>query len=273
MSVIMGRGEDAKKAIENNGGGGSLDKDKAFIGLKAGQSRKVRILSPKDYVAYKAHGHFSKGIRTTPCIAPLEERCLLCEAANYNGEHVGGLIDTVKTQKGDTVSEYKNMYAKKRVLFALVDLEEGGEDEDENPEGMLRVFDATSNQADGLIATIDEYSEDLDDMAFTLKRTGDKQDTTYSLNPIMPKKMKDLQPTFDKYEEKDIPDEIFEEALVTRSTEDQAKDLQKAGFPVKEIFDMDVTSTQGSEEDAGNEKAEAKAKEENENPSDEDLPF
>jgi len=247
MSFIMGRGDEAKKAIEGNSGGG-LDLKKAFIRLKAGQSRRVRVLTKFDYVAYKAHGHFTNGIFTQPCIKVAGERCLLCEAANYDGEHVGGLIDTVKNMKGEEVSEWASMYAKKRVLFAFVDLEEGEEGEDGNPEGMLRVFDATKNQADGLIATIDEYADDLEDMAFTFKRTGEKQDTTYTLNPIMPKKMKELQPTFDKWDGEEIPDSLFEEALQARTTEEQAKELQKAGFPVKDVFDIDVKEEKDEDE-------------------------
>lgn len=246
MSIIMGRGDDAKKAIEGKGGG--LDLKKAFIRLKAGQSRKVRILSKFDYVAYKAHNHFANGIYTQPCIKVAGDRCLLCEAANYKGDYIGDLIDTVKNMKGEEVSEWASMYAKKRVLFAFVDLEEGEEGEDGNPVGMVRLFDATKNQADGLIATIDEYAGDLGDIAFTLKRTGERQDTTYSLNPIMPSRMKEIQSTFDLWDEKEVSDSLFEEALQARTTEEQAKELQKAGFPVNEVLGLDVKV----EEDEGN---------------------
>lgn len=224
MGIIMGRGDEAKKAIES--GGGKLDLKKAFIRLKAGASRKVRILTKFDYVAYKAHGHYTNGIYTQPCIKVAGERCLLCEASNYEGD----LVDTVKNQAGKEVSEWASMYAKKRVLFAFIDLEED----------MIRVFDATKAQADGLIATIDEYGDELEDIAFTFKRTGDKTETSYTLNPIMPKKMAEVQEVFDKYDGQEIPDEIFEEALQARTTDEMAKDLKKAGFPVKEVLGIDV---------------------------------
>ncbi|GEK57141.1 hypothetical protein CHL76_02300 [Marinococcus halophilus] len=245
MSVILGRGDEAKKAIEGNGGGGGLDFKKAFIKLKAGQSRKVRILSPNDYVAYKAHSHYSKGIYTQPCIASTGERCLLCEAQKYDKE----------TDK-DGNSVWGAMYAKKRVMFAFVDLEEGAEDEDGNPEGMLRVFDATKSQADAIISTIDEYADDLDEVAFTFKRTGEKTDTSYSLNPIMPKKMKEVQPTFDKFDEEEVSDKIFEQALQPRTTEEQAKELQKAGFPVKSFLNYEVTEEDSSDEEPEGEQEE-----------------
>ncbi|WP_163530918.1 hypothetical protein [Halobacillus ihumii] len=239
MGVILGRGDEAKEAIKNQGGG--LDLKKAFVRLKAGESRKVRVLSARDYVAYKGHTHFTNGIFTQPCIHVAGERCLLCEAANYEGELVGGLIGTTKTQQGETVSEWAGMYAKKRVLFAFVDLEEGAKDDDGNPEGMLRVFDATKNQSDNLIANIDDYADELEDVAFTLKRTGEKNETTYSLNPIMPKKMTEVQATFDKWDGKEVPDKTFEQALQERTTEEQAKELQKAGFPVKDALGYEIT--------------------------------
>lgn len=257
MSIIMGRGDDAKKAIEG-GGGNRLDLKKAFIRLKAGESTRVRILSKIDYVAYKAHGHYTNGIYTQPCIKVAGERCLLCEAANYDGELVDGVtIKKVKTQRGDMVSEWASMYAKKRVLFAFVDLDED----------MIRVFDATKNQADGLIATIDEYADDLDDLAFTFKRTGERNETVYSLNPIMPKRMEEVQETFDKYDDAKIEDAIFEEALQTRTTDEMAIDLKKAGFPVKEVFGIDVKATEEGEAE------EAESIEGEEEVSDEDLPF
>lgn len=232
MSIIMGRGEDAKKAIASES---KLDLKKVFIRLKSGQSRKVRILTPYDYVAYKAHGHFTNGIYTQPCIKVAGERCLLCEAANYDGN----LVE--KDDKGKSV--WSSMYAKKRVLFAFVDLEENE----------IRVFDATKAQADGLIATIDEYADELDSIAFTFKRTGERNETSYSLSPIMPKKMAEIQDVFDEWDGKEVPDELFEEALQARTTEQQAKELQKAGFPVKEVFGIDVKDDEegSADEDEG----------------------
>lgn len=234
MPIFMGRGEEAKKAIENSGG--SLDLKKAFIRLKAGQSVRVRILTPYDYVAYKSHGHYSKGVFTQPCLKVIGERCLMCEAANYDGE----LVE--KDDKGKSV--WNPLYAKKRVLFGFVDLDED----------MIRVFDATKKQADALIATIDEYADELDSLAFKLSRTGEKNETTYSLSPILPKKMKDIQEVFDKWEGKTIEDVLFEEALQARTLEEQAKELQRAGFPVKDVLGIDVKVDEN--QNSGKEEAE-----------------
>lgn len=226
MSVLMGRGEQAKKALES---GSKIDLKKIFIRLKAGQSRKVRILTPYDYVAYKAHGHYAKGVFTQPCIKVAGERCLLCEAANYEGD----LVE--KDDKGKSV--WSSMYARKRVLFAFVDLEE-----DE-----IRVFDATKSQADGLIATIDEYADELDSIAFTFKRTGERNETSYTLSPIMPKKMAEVQEVFDKWDGKEVPDELFEEAVQARTNEQQAKELKQAGFPVEKALGFEVADDEDND--------------------------
>lgn len=225
MSIIIGRGEDAKKAIEDNST--SIDLKKIFIKLKANESIRVRVLTKFDYVAYKAHGHFQNGIYTQPCIKASEGRCLLCEAANYEGELVDEVYNSF-TKKNE--SEWKSMFARKRVMFAFADLEDGE----------IRVFDATRNQADGLIATIDEYGDDLEDIAFTFKRTGDGRDTTYTLSPIMPNRMKDVQEAFDKFDGEEVETDLFIEALQARTIEQQAKELQKAGFPVKDVLNIEV---------------------------------
>ena len=41
-------------------------------------------------------------------------------------------------------------------------------------QGELVAFDASKNQAKGLISTIEEYRDELDTFAFTFKRTGEK---------------------------------------------------------------------------------------------------
>lgn len=212
MSIILGRGDEAKKVmaqtVESN-----IDFKKAFFRLKSGESSKVRILSSQDYVAYKAHSHFNKGIFTQPCIAPAGERCLLCEASNF--KHNGNV-------EGD--KEWESLWARKRILFAFVDLEED----------CIRVFDATKNQAENLLASIEEYVEVLDEVAFTFKRIGEKNDTSYSLSPIL-KLNAELKDVFMKWEGQTIETSLFEQLLQPRTTEQQAMELHRAGFPVDEL--------------------------------------
>ena len=266
MSFIMGRGDEAKKALGNEGGGNNrnelVDGENMFIRLKAGDSVRVRVLSPTDFVTYLSHNHFMKGINTQPCIKPVGERCLLCEAANYKGEEIGGIIGTVKNRAGADVSEWAQMYAKKRTLFAFVDLDTQ----------TIRIFDATKNQADSMIATIEEYADDLDEVAFTLKRAGNKSDTSYTLNPITAKKFAEVEAAFNGFDNVEVEDKVFEDALQARTTEEQAQELRIAGFPLTVIGYEAPPSTDGGEGQKPEEEAPPQ-KQDGEDISEDDLPF
>lgn len=213
MSIITAKG---KKAGENaQKETSSIDFKEAYIKLKDGESVKVRLLSAEDYVEYKAHGSYAKGIFTQPCIASTGEKCALCEASNYEG----GTED----QYGKP--EWNHLYARPRYLFAFADI----------GKKTVRLFDATKNQAKGLISAIEEYGEDIADIAFTFKRVGNKTDTTYSLNPILKMKGADKE-GFDSFEGQEVEVEFFEKALFARTREKQIEELRNAGFPVAKVF-------------------------------------
>ena len=213
MSLILGRGVDAKKAIEQNTELNHAEAKAAFIRLKPGESFKVRILSAHDFVAYKAHAHFNKGIHTQPCIAPSGEKCLLCEAANYRGD-----VD----KEGNNA--WSSLWARKRLLFAFIDLVSDS----------LCVFDATRNQAEALISTIEEYADDLADIAFTFKRFGEKNETIYSLSPVL-KPDAELTAVFKRWDGREISLETFERILQPRTIMQQTEDLERAGFPLSQL--------------------------------------
>lgn len=219
MTVITARGKAAKESATRQNM--NIDFKKVFIKLKDGESVRVRVLSDVDYVEYYAHGSYAKGIYTQPCIEPIGEQCALCEAAKYNGE-----VD----DQGNPV--WKQVGRRKRYVFAFADIDTGE----------LRVFDASKGQAQGLIAQIDEYAENLDEIAFTFKRVGVKKDTTYTLNPILKLKAAD-QEKFKKFEGVQVEDAFFETVLQSRTREKQIEELQKAGFPVGLVFGGDVPAT------------------------------
>lgn len=207
MSVITARGQAAKESANKKRT--EIDFKKVFIRLKDGDSVRVRLLSAEDYVEYMAHGDFNLGIYTQPCTKPAGLPCAHCTAANSG------------------VEAFEKTYAKKRYLFAFADLDEG----------MVRVFDATKGQATGLIETIEQYREDVADVAFILKRTGTKTETSYTLNPILKLKPADKE-KFDKYEGEIVADEYFETMLQARTFDQQVEELQKAGFPVAAHFNV-----------------------------------
>lgn len=204
MSVITARGQAAKESANKKAN--SIDFKKVYIRLKDGDSVRVRILSNVDYVEYKAHGDFNLGIYTQPCPAPAGEKCALCEAANAG------------------VEEFEKLYAKKRYLFAFADIDED----------IIRVFDATKGQAANLIDTIESYAEDLGETAFTLKRTGNKTETVYALNPILKLKPADKE-KYAKFDGQVVEDAFFDTVLAPRTREQQFEELTKAGFPIEQL--------------------------------------
>ena len=205
MSVITARGVEAKESANKKGT--NIDFKKIYIRLKDGESVRVRILSHIDYVEYKAHGSYNLGIWTQPCLEPTDKPCALCKAASSGYSE-----------------EFDKLYARKRYLFAMADLDTGE----------LRVFDATKGQATGLIDTIEQYAEDLGDVAFTFKRIGNKTETNYMLNPIMKLKGDD-KAKFAAFNEVEVGDDFFEAVLVERTWEQQIESLTEAGFPVERI--------------------------------------
>ncbi len=238
MSVITAKGKAAKESANKQG----IDFKKAFIRLKDGESVRVRILSEEDFVEYFSHGHYSKGVFTQPCIEPAGEECALCEAGQYEGE---------KDDKGNNV--WRPLLARKRYLFGFADIDEGE----------IRVFDASKTQAQALIAAIEEYAENLGDVAFTLKRVGKGKDTTYTLNPILKLKKAD-QEKFYAFDGKEVEVEFYEKCLQPRTRAKQIAELKKAGFPIAEIFGNDDIKAAEAEE----KKAEEKKKEDNDKEDD-----
>ncbi|MFT4413238.1 hypothetical protein ACLM5H_05180 [Fredinandcohnia humi] len=210
MGVVTARGKEAKEAMKKKKQ--NIDFKKVFVRLKDGDSVRVRILSAYDYVRYMSHGSYVHGIWTQPCLKPAGKNCAICEANDAK------------------VEEFDGLYAKERYLFAFADIDEG----------MIRVFDATKGQAEQLVDTIEQYAEDLQDVAFTFKRTGNKTDTTYTLNPILRLKADDKE-KFEKFNEEVVEDEFFETVLQPRTYEQQIEELKKAGFPVEEYFDVQVS--------------------------------
>ncbi|MTV50026.1 hypothetical protein GJ688_13700 [Heliobacillus mobilis] len=205
MGVITAKGKDAKESVNKKNS--NIDFKKVYIRLKDGESVRVRLLTPEDYVEYRAHGSFQHEIYTQPCIQPAGQKCAHCEAASAG------------------IEEYQGLRAKKRYLFAFADIDEG----------IVRVFDGSRGQTQGLINTIEQYAEDLHELAFVFKRTGTKTDTTYSLNPIIKLKPDDRE-KFSRFDGTTVEEDFYETVLQPRSRQQQIEELQKAGFLVERTF-------------------------------------
>lgn len=215
MSVITNRGKQAKESANKQ----RLDFKKLYVRLKDGESVRVRVPSVEEYVEYQSHGAFDLGIYTQPCILPTGSRCAYDEVADYIRE-----MNIDKEDKDHPYYAYRGLYAKPRYLFALYDIDEQ----------MIRLFDASKDQAKKLIDDIEEYGDSLDELAFTFKRTGTKSSTTYGLSPILKLKEADRE-KFDGFDGI-VPESLYDQALMPRTFEAQIEELKKAGFPVAELF-------------------------------------
>ncbi|MBC9785918.1 hypothetical protein H1S01_15640 [Heliobacterium chlorum] len=205
MSIITAKGKQAKESLNKKVE--KIDFKKLYIRLKDGESCRVRLLSAEDYCEYFAHASYANGIYTQPCIKPVGEKCALCEASDTKTKGFDGL------------------YAKKRYLFAFPDLDMGA----------IRLFDATKGQAQQLIASIEQYCDDLDGLAFIFKRTGNKVDTNYSLSPIIRLNDADKE-KFAKFNGMTIEPEFYESGLQPRNRTHQIAQLIQARFPASQLF-------------------------------------
>lgn len=204
MSMIFtARGQEVKDSVNKK----KVDLKNAYYRMKSGDSVKVRVLTACDYVEYLSHASFTHKVYTQPCVSVLGQECALCTASKSG------------------VEGFEVLYPKKRYLFAFADMESGE----------IRVLDVSKNQAKKLIADIEEYSEDLDTLAFNLKKTGEGTNTGYSLNPIIKMKGNDEE-NFEKCAGLEVTDEYFSTVLTPRTLELQVKTLKEADFPTDEYF-------------------------------------
>lgn len=206
MSLFTARGQEVKESINKT----KVDLSKVQIRLKSNESVKVRILGLNDYVEYLAHSSFNHKIYTQPCVAVTGANCPLCIASKSG------------------VEGYEALVPRKRYIFAVGDMESGE----------IKILDVSKNQAKKLIADIEEYKEDINDIAFNLKKVGEGTSTGYSLNPILKMRGND-QELFDALEGVEVTDEFFSSVLVPRKEELQVKILAESGFDV-EAYGMEL---------------------------------
>ncbi|MEY8748926.1 hypothetical protein [Alkalicoccobacillus gibsonii] len=226
-NIFTKRGQKAKESANK----GNVDLQKVYIRLKENEEVRVRVLGVEDYVEYEAVGDFNLGIYTQPSLLPLGEDDAFAEAKAIADE----------LGEDHELAPFQRLYNKKRYVFAFADIDTGE----------VRVWDATKGQAKQIIAKIENYEEDLGEVAFRFSRTGTKTETVYSLDPILRLKGND-QEKFDKFDEVEVQDELFNSVIIPRTYEKQVEALKAAGFPVEEYFDV-VVEDKGEGEAEGSE--------------------
>ena len=202
-TIFTARGQEAKASAEQT----KVDLKKVYLRMKSGDSVKVRVMTSYDYVEYLAHASFTHKVYTQPCVSVIGQECALCKASKSG------------------IEGFDALFPRKRYVFVFADMSTGE----------LKALDVSKNQAKKLIADIEEYADDLDSLAFNLKKTGEGTNTGYSLNPII--KMKgDDQEKFDACDGLEVTDEFLSDVLKPRTLELQVKTLDEAGFPTAEYF-------------------------------------
>jgi hypothetical protein len=231
MSLFTATGQQAKESASKK----NVDLKTAYIRLKENESVRVRILGLTDYVEYKAHGDFNLGIYTQPCITPMT-----------------GELDPLCVASNSGVEGFDKLKPKKRYIFAMFDIDMK----------QIRYWDCSKTQATKLIGDIEEYQENIlsddkaDLIAFNFKRTGQKTETVYSLNPILKLDAKGRE-GFDVADEVQVEMKDFESVLIPRTPEQQIEALKQAGFPVDEYFtvadgsDAEPTDVSGNADPTG----------------------
>lgn len=234
MSVITGKGKNIKEQMkkqkqqkEEN----KIDFKKVKINKdlkKEGDSVRVRLLTAEDFTTYESHGFYNKGIYTAPCINPTgdgEQRCLFCEASKFEG--------------------WEELAGKTRFLFAFFDIDAG----------IIRYIDVSYTQGTSLMDDIEEFEDSIEDFAFTLKRSGTGTKTTYKLSPIMKLNAEDKE-KFNAGDGQKVPEEFYEKVLYVKSTNQQAIDLENAGFDVEGLLGYTIVNEDQENEEAQEDKSE-----------------
>jgi hypothetical protein len=214
MSLFTAKGEEAKASASRK----NVDLKTAYIRLKENESVRVRLLGLTDYVEYKAHGDFNLGIYTQPCLTPMS-----------------GELDPLCIASNSGIEGFDKLKAKKRYIFALYDIDMK----------QVRFWDCSKTQATKMISDIEEYKESIldgDVLAFNFKRTGNKTETVYSLNPILKLDEKGKE-GFASADEVQVEIKDFEAVLIPRTVEQQIEALKQAGFPVDDYFSDAISNT------------------------------
>lgn len=206
MSLFTATGEEAKKSATQK----NVDLKKAYIRLKENEGVRVRVLKVDDYVEYMAQGNYNLKIYDQPQI-----------------DAILGYPSPLTIACNSGIEGFDKLYPRKRYIFAFYDIDQQ----------MIRFWDCSKTQATKMIGDIEEYADNIGEIAFNLKRTGDKTETVYSLNPIL-KLDATGKEGFESGNEVKVALTDFDAVLIPRSPEQQIGLLKQAGFPVEKFFDV-----------------------------------
>lgn len=219
MSYISKRGDEAAKSAQQE----STDYSKLLTSLKSGDTIKVRLLTSKDFVEYFAASVY-KVFYTTP-VTPGNLYQKACDVLYKEAKEVRDSDEKLSKELSDKAYSLK---PKARYLFAFIDL----------GSGEPIIVDLTKNQAQSVITSITKYEKRIGKLAFELSKTGSGTSTAVTLSPVidMEEDLTDKErENFNKPKVDEIADELFENALVLKSHDEQVADLVAFGFDVSKL--------------------------------------
>lgn len=224
-------GLDALNALTatNEGGG-----NRSEITSLSGATFKVKVIDKtavQMVFAYGIHGKSNNGrgvnsfIAKTPSVKskngyPVENYTPWDLAWKYHKDRSEHYQDAEATE----ANKYR---AKQRFVMAFYDL----------TEGKPVLFDLSKNQALAVAATITEYSDELGELAFEIKKVGEGPKTTAVLTPIinMAKKLTPEEIANFENAPAEFPPNLFDGIWFEKTNDEMIALLTQAGFDISLI--------------------------------------
>ncbi|MHC8516812.1 hypothetical protein [Sporosarcina sp. ITBMC105] len=233
-------GAEADAVVESADNGGNKS---AFTSLKSGTSLKVKVIGMKDYFLFYSYGIYEridsfvaeKPSKKTAKGFPTADLTPWDKAWKYHKD----LSQDWSDEHGQEASKYR---AKARYAMGFFDL----------TKGESIAIDLSKKQHEAIKSIIEDYEEDIEGLAFTIKKSGSGTSTTVSLTPII-----NLDKGLTEDERKnfaDAPTSIdmtqFFTAPFFANEEEQVKLLTQAGFDVSLIGYSAASAQAGAADDA-----------------------
>ena len=235
-------GQDAINALNASDDNGATKNE--FAKLTSGSSRKVKIVDPNaiasvfTYSIYKVVNTFiaQNPSKKSKNGYPIADYTPFDKAWKYHKD----LSQDFSDAHGQEAGKYRT---KARSAIGFFDL----------TEGKLIIVDLTKAQAQAVTDVIAEYEDELDELAFTLKKSGTGTNTVVSLTPIINRKKgltDEESKNFDNAP-KEFDFSLFDGIYFEMDEDAQVQALKQVGFDVTLIgYDANAGGSPAQDDDA-----------------------
>lgn len=229
-------GADALSALNTDTSAGGDKND--FTPFKSGSSYKVKVLGTADLFGFFNYGIFGGVVNSFVAVNPSKKTAKGYPVENLTPwdkawKYHKDLSKEFNDKHGQEASKYR---CKHRFGLGFYDL----------TSGELIVIDLSKNQAQAVMGVINEYEDDLNTLAFTLKKTGSSTSTTVSLTPIinLTKGLTDEERANFENAPESFDTARFDGVNYEADEAEQVKLLTQAGFDVSLIGYSATTTTE-----------------------------